>query len=88
MTSKATAKKLASLGFKYDEDVTCRTYYWSGTIDPIGKMSIGGECAGLAVSGNTRAEMDAEAIERAQEMSHMLTPCNDPECDMHWEKLD
>jgi hypothetical protein len=83
MTSKTITKKLADLGFAYDEDVTCKTFYWAGTIDPIGSTSIGGECRGVVVSGNTRAEMDAEALEQAALLAPMLEPCTDPECDMH-----
>ena len=83
MTSKAVTQKLAALGFAYDETVTLRTHYWSGTIDPIGRFSIDGECRGVAVSGNTRAEMDAEALSEAAAMARHLRPCTDPDCEMH-----
>jgi hypothetical protein len=83
MTSKVVAARLADMGFAYDESVTCKTHYWAGTIDPIGAVSIGGECRGVAVSGNTRAEMDAEALEQATMLAPLLAPCTDPECDMH-----
>jgi len=86
MTSKITATKLAKLGFAYDEDVTGRNPVWgdwNGTIDPIGKMSIGDECKGLVVWGSTRAAMDANALERAAEVAPFLRPCTDPHCDMH-----
>lgn len=86
MTSKAVAAKLAKLGFEYDESVTGRHPIWgvwTGTIDPIGKTSIGGECTGLTVAGDTRAEMDANALERAAENHPYLHPCVDPDCDMH-----
>jgi Fe2+ transport system protein FeoA len=48
MTSKVVAARLADMGFAYDESVTCKTHYWAGTIDPIGAVSIGGECRGVA----------------------------------------
>ena len=87
MTAKTIVKKLADLGFCYDESVTYRTYYWAGVIDPIGCMSIGGECRGIAVSGDTRAEMDAEALEQARLLAPLLEPCTDADCDMHTTAL-
>ena len=89
MTSKVVAAKLAKLGFAYDETVTGRDPVWGewqGTIDPIGKMSIGSECRGVVVSGSTRREMDALAELEAETLSKFLQPCTDPECDMHREE--
>jgi len=89
MTSKAIQEKLAALGFAYDEDVTGKDpvwTYWHGTIDPVGRQRIAGDhgCTGHAVSGQTRAEMDREALAYAHEFSDQLVPCPDgDDCPMH-----
>lgn len=85
MTSKATAAALASYGFAYDEEVTHKAGRWFGTIDPIGRYSIDGDCRGVTVSGDTRAQMDAEAIEQAKWYRTSLEPCTDRKCPMHGE---
>ncbi|MBM1556693.1 hypothetical protein JQV19_08535 [Sulfitobacter mediterraneus] len=89
MTSKKVAKALVNLGFEYDEDVTGKDPTWGtwfGTIDPIGRKTIAGDgcCSGRAVSGNTRAEMDREAIDFAKEASPLLVTCENPDCDVHY----
>lgn len=88
MTSARTKKRLAKLGFEYDEDVTGKDPswdWWNGTIDPIGRMRIAGDnaCMGHAVSGATRAEMDDEAIAYAMEFSGQLVACPDADCEFH-----
>ena len=86
MTNKRIEQALAKHGFAYDESVTGRdgTWgYWSGTIDPIGPYSIGGECRGICVYGNTRAEMDAEALAEAEVAHDHLEACTDPACEFH-----
>ena len=88
MTSKVVQKKLANLGFSYDESVTGKHPVWggwSGTIDPVGKKSLNGECRGICVSGATRAEMDADALQEAAAWKDRLKDCADSTCDMHGE---
>lgn len=84
--SKAQAeRRLRDLGFKFDWSVTDKsTYGWNGTIDAIGKTSIGGDCRGIVVAGDTASEMYAEAIREAETASKWLEPCPDPDnCDLH-----
>lgn len=90
MTSKRTEKKLADLGFEFDEDVTFKNYtgFWHGTIDPIGRKQVAGDnvCCGRAVCGTTRAEMDRDALEYAAWAFPTLIDCEDPECEMHGDQ--
>ena len=87
MISERDKKRLADLGFEFCEHVTGPDPTWGtwdGTIDPIGKTSIDGECMGLVVYGDTKREMIADAMKRARDYAPHLRPCEDLEnCDMH-----
>lgn len=86
MTRANTIKRLQQLGFEFDWSVTGKapeSGMWSGTIDPVGAMSIGGECRGCVVTGDTAGEMYFDAIKEAETNARYLQPCTNPECDMH-----
>lgn len=87
MATKArTEKMLAEFGFAFDWSVTGKDPVWPqwlGTIDPVGRFSIDGECRGITVAGDTASAMYDEAIEAARQAREMLEPCSDPDCDMH-----
>lgn len=77
---------LAKLGFQIDWFVTGKDSVsgsWVGTIDPIGSMSIGGECRGQFVEGENASDFYNNAIQEAETLAKYLEPCTDPECDMH-----
>lgn len=78
-------KKLAALGFELKHPVKDPVWKdWDGTLDPIGRKSINGECRGIYISGvPTKKELYARAIEEAEEHKHLLTECTDPDCEFH-----
>lgn len=84
---KNIEKLLRDLGFQYDPGVTYKAEYrWYGTIDTIACMTIDGDCTGISVSGDTKKEMDAEALEMAQHYSQFLSPCTNPDCEFHYDR--
>ena len=85
--AKKDIEKLKRLGFAFDEETVWQEWHggWSGTIDPIGKFSIGDECMGLYVEGPNKREMVKNAFERATHYQPQLQPCHDPDCKMHGE---
>lgn len=90
MTTKTQAiAELKRLGFELDEDVTSynRLNGFATTFDPIGRVSIAGECRGCHEFNYTAtaSEFWQQVIDRAREEAPLLEPCPLPvgECDMH-----
>lgn len=80
-------KKLAALGFEIDWNVTGSDGRgFSGTIDPIGRLSICGDCFGPSLQDcDSAAEFYRLAIQEAKSHVGSLVICNKPDCDMHSE---
>ena len=91
MASKQMALNfLKRCGFELDEDTffAGRTGY-QGTIDPVGKMSILGDCRGIACAAHDAPSFWAQVIEEAAKNAPFLEPCPDPEhCEMHGPDSD
>lgn len=86
MNRQTAERRLAALGFEIDWSVTGPAEgYWSGTIDPIGRMSICGDCFGPVVHGDNAADWYRNAIAEAEGHAGTLVPCTDPGCDFHIE---
>jgi hypothetical protein len=77
-TRQQAERELARLGFQLDPDSgKSETLGWWATIDPVGHMSIGGECKGRPVANftATASEFWDEVISEAREIAPLLTPC-------------
>ena len=77
-TRQQAERKLQELGFQLDPDSgKSEISGWWATIDPIGRVSIQGECRGVAVANftATSSEFWDEVIERAAESAPFLGPC-------------
>lgn len=86
MNRAAAERKLAALGFEIDWNVTGPSPDgWAGVIDPIGRMSICGDCFGPSIDGANAAEWYTNAVAEAEGHTGTLVPCTDRDCDYHAE---
>jgi hypothetical protein len=90
MATKAQAvAELKRLGFELDESVTSfdRCNGFAATFDPIGRVSIGGDCRGCFEFNYTASasEFWQQVIDRAREEAPFLAACPmlPGECDFH-----
>lgn len=91
MTRARAISALKRLGFQFDWSVTIKHPVWgswTGTIDPTGRMSIGGDCRGIVVDGDTASAMYDMAVDEARSAARLLVPCTDPDCDYHADQED
>lgn len=76
-------QKLADLGFEVNWSQVSTKGYWSGMIDPIGRMSIAGECRGIIIHAAGAPTWYREALKEARDNYFKLVPCTDPDCEFH-----
>lgn len=94
MTTLAQARaELSKLGLALDDTVSGWTRRDGGmaTIDPVGRMSLGGECRGHVVADYTAPAADfwADVVREARDIAPTLSPCPHPlgECEFHDEEM-
>lgn len=76
--------RLAQAGFEIDWSVTGRNMDgYSGTIDPVGRTSINGDCRGCVILADTAPEFYDKAVAEAESLSGDLSPCDKTDCDFH-----
>ena len=67
---------LKSLGFQMDPEVTGKFGdTWMCTYDPIGRMSISGDCRGTACWSLKASDLWDEVVELASTEAKYLEPC-------------
>jgi hypothetical protein len=85
-TRRQAEQELRKLGFQLDPAVSGKSPDGMGhaaTFDPVGRMSLNGECRGTVIYDYTESASAFwdEVIEEARKASKFLTPCpEDPGC--------
>lgn len=86
MNRRQAITRLAKAGFEIDWTVTGRHEDgYSGTIDPIGRMSINGDCRGCVILAETAAQFYDRAVTEAESLTGNLSLCTQRPCDHHDE---
>lgn len=88
MTRQDAERQIAPLGFTLDDAAgKSPGLGWSATIDPVGRVSISGDCRGIAVVDGAASASDfwALVVSEAREAAPYLGPCPCPpgDCDFH-----
>jgi hypothetical protein len=85
-TRRQAERELRKLGFELDPDVSGRSpngFGLTATFDPLGRMSLNGECRGTVIFDYTESASAFwdEVIEEGLKAAKLLTPCpEDPGC--------
>lgn len=92
-TRQQAERELEKLGFRLDPDSGKTPYLgWQATIDPYGRVSISGECRGIAVVEGSMSGPDfwQVVIDTAKEFAPYLGPCPEAPgcCEFHDEELE
>lgn len=84
MQKQTAIKRLRAAGFEIDWSVTGRGESgYFGTIDPIGGMSINGDCRGCVILADSADEFYSLAVQEAESLSGDLSLCDKEDCDFH-----